>query len=43
MKLWNVIHRRTTREAKAVLDLDLREVMLDLDPGMLAWSPPPTR
>ena len=25
------------------LDLDLLDVMLDLDPGMLAWSPPRTR
>lgn len=25
------------------LDLDLRDVMLDLDPGMLAWTPPRTR
>ena len=25
------------------LDLDLLDVMYDLDPGMLAWSPPRTR
>ena len=25
------------------LDLDLRDVMLDLDPGMLVWTPPPTK
>ena len=25
------------------LELDLRDVMLDLDPGMLAWTPPPAR
>ena len=24
------------------LDVDLRDVMLDLDPGMLAWTPSPT-
>lgn len=30
-------------EAQDDLDLDLRDVMLDLDPGMLAWTPPPTR
>lgn len=25
------------------LGLDLRDIMLDLDPGMLGWTPPRTR
>jgi hypothetical protein len=25
------------------VDLDLRDVMLDLDPDMLEWTPPSTR
>ena len=29
--------------AQEDLELDLRDVMLDLDPGMLAWTPPRTR
>ncbi len=43
MNLLNVIEQDTTLEAPDDLDLDLRDVMLDLDPGMLAWTPPPTQ
>lgn len=47
MNLWSVTEHRTTPEEQDVapgdLDLNLRDVMLDLDPGMLAWTPPRTR
>lgn len=39
MNLWKVFDARRSSD----LELDLRDVMLDLDPGMLAWTPPPTR
>ena len=38
-----VIDQDTTPEAQIDLDLDLIDVMLDLDPGMLAWPVPETR
>lgn len=31
------------RSRSTEIDLDLLDVMLDLDPGMLAWTPPRTR
>ena len=37
MELWNETDWRND------LDLDLVDVMLDLDPGMLAWTPSRTR
>ena len=40
MNLLGVIDQETTLEAPEDLDLDLRDVMLDLDPGMLLWDPP---
>jgi len=43
MDSWNEISQETTSEALADLDLGLRDVMLDLDPGMLTWTPPQTR
>lgn len=39
MNLWKLFDPRRSGD----LDLDLRDVMLDLDPGMLAWTPPRTR
>lgn len=39
MKLRNLFDPRRSGD----LELDLSDVMLDLDPGMLAWTPPPTR
>ena len=39
MNLWKVFDPRRSGD----LDLDLRDVMLDLDPGMLAWTPPRRR
>ena len=38
MKLWNEIRWEIDD-----LELDLREVMIDLDPGMLEWTPQPAR
>ena len=38
MNLWNENDSRPVE-----LDVDLRDVMLDLDPGMLAWTPPRTK
>ena len=43
MDLLNVMDQDTTLEAQGDLEIDLNEVMLDLDPGMLAWTPPRTR
>ena len=37
------VGQETADEAQADLELELRDVMLDLDPGMLTWTPPPTR
>ena len=43
MNVGNVIGQDTTSEDRTDLDLDLIDVMLDLDPGMLAWGLPETR
>lgn len=39
MKLRNLFDTRRSGD----LELDLSDVMLDLDPGMMDWTPPPTR
>ena len=39
MKLLST-ERDMTYVVEPDLELDLRDVMLDLDPGMLAWTPP---
>ena len=40
MNLWD---ETDPRSRDLDLDLDLRDLMLDLDPGMLAWTPQRTR